>query len=71
MSTINVTVKTFFEHLYLVPELTPIYALCNHALGGAQPEWIYSQGVYFQPRAGGEVRMFGVDNNKQANKQTK
>jgi len=32
------------------------------------PEWIYSQGVYFEPRAGGEVKMFGYYTNKQTNK---
>ena len=33
--------------------------------------WIYSQGVYFPPRAGGEARIFGFYNNKQTNKKTK
>jgi len=32
------------------------------------PEWIWSQGVYFEPREGGEVRIFGVYTNKQTNK---
>jgi len=32
------------------------------------PEWIYSQVLYFEPRAGGEVRIFGFYNNKQINK---
>ena len=32
-----------------------------------RPEWIY-QGVYFEPRAGDEVRIFGIYNNKQTNK---
>jgi len=32
------------------------------------PEWIYSQGFHFKPRAGGEVRIFGFYNNKQKNK---
>ena len=35
------------------------------------PEWIYSQGVYFEPRAGGEVRIFRFHNNKQSNKTRK
>jgi len=26
-------------------------------------EWIYSQGVYLEAKAGGEVRNFGFDNN--------
>ena len=30
-----------------------------------RPEWIYSQGVYFELIAGGEVRIFGFYNNKQ------
>ena len=34
------------------------------------PEWIHSQGGYFEPRAGGEVKIFGFYTNKQ-NKQTK
>ena len=33
------------------------------------PEWIYSQGIYFEPTAGDEVRIFGIYNNKQTNKQ--
>ena len=33
------------------------------------PEWIYSQVLYFEPRAGGEVRIVGFYNNKQT-KQT-
>ena len=36
-----------------------------------QPEWIYSRGVYFPPRAEGEARIFEFYNNKQTNKQTK
>jgi len=36
-----------------------------------RPEWIYSQGLYFEPRAGGEVRIFGVYTNKQTNKKNK
>jgi len=32
------------------------------------PEWIYSQGVYFEPRAGDEVRICRFHNNKQSNK---
>jgi len=37
-----------------------------------QSGWIYSWGVYFKvpPRAGGELRIFGVYNNKQTHKQT-
>jgi hypothetical protein len=35
-----------------------------------QPEWIHSQGVYFEPRAGGEVRILRFCPNKQTNKQT-
>jgi len=27
-------------------------------------EWIHSQGVYFGPTAGGEIRIFGFYNNK-------
>jgi len=34
-----------------------------------RPEWIYSQGVCFEPRAGGEVRILGIYNNKQMKKQ--
>jgi len=30
-----------------------------------RPEWIYSQGFYFESRAGGGVRIFGFYNNKQ------
>ena len=30
---VDVTAKTFFERLYLVSGLTPIYAPCNNALG--------------------------------------
>jgi len=28
------------------------------------PEWIYSQRVYFEPKTGGEVRLFGFYNKK-------
>jgi len=35
-----------------------------------RPEWIYSQGFYFEPRVGGDVRMIGVYNNKQTIKPT-
>jgi len=42
----------------------------GRTVGRAWLEWIYSQGFYFEPRAGGEVRIFGVYNNKQTNKQT-
>jgi len=35
-----------------------------------RPECIYSQGVHFEPKAGGEVRIFGFYNNKQTNKKT-
>jgi len=34
-----------------------------------QPKWIYTQGFYFEPRAGGEVRIFGFYNNKETNKE--
>ena len=34
-------------------------------------EWIYSQGVYCEFKAGGEVWIFVFYNNKQTNKQTK
>jgi len=36
-----------------------------------RPEWIYSQGFYYPPRAGGEVWIFGFYNKKleQTNKQ--
>ena len=37
---------------------------------GTQPEWMTSQGVFFEPRAGGELRIVGFYNNKQTNKQT-
>ena len=33
-------------------------------------EWIYSEGVYFESKTGGEVRNFGVYTKKQTNKQT-
>jgi len=36
----------------------------------ARPEWICSLGFYFEFRAGGEVRISGFYNNKQANKQS-
>jgi len=35
-----------------------------------RPDFIYSQGFYFEPRAGGEVKIFGFFNNKQRNKKT-
>ena len=35
-----------------------------------RPEWKYSQGVYFEPRAGSKVRILWFYNNKQTNKQT-
>jgi len=34
-----------------------------------RPEWMYSQGFYFETRAGDEVRIFGFYNYKQTNKQ--
>jgi len=33
-----------------------------------RPEWIYSQGFYFEPRVGGEVGILWSYNNKQTNK---
>jgi len=33
-----------------------------------RPVWIYSQGFYFEPRAGAKVRIFGFYNNKQKKK---
>jgi len=42
VSITDVTVKTFVERLYLVPGLTPIYALCNHALGAHTPTSHYT-----------------------------
>jgi len=36
-----------------------------------RPEWIYSQGFYFEPKAGGEVRILGFYNNKQITKEQK
>ena len=33
-----------------------------------RPEWKYSQEFYFEPRSGGEVRIFGLNNHKQTNK---
>jgi len=35
--------------------------------GATRPEWIYSQGVYFESRARGKVKIFGLYNNKQKN----
>jgi len=32
------------------------------------PEWIHSQGFYFEPKAEGELRVFGSYINKQTNK---
>jgi len=40
-----------------------------HSLSSSGPEWIYSQGFYFEPRTGGEVRIFGCYNNKRTNKE--
>jgi len=37
MSGILATAKAMFEHLYLVPGLVPICALCHHALGAHTP----------------------------------
>ena len=37
MSTTDVTAKTFFDRLYLVSGLTPIYAHFHHALGAHTP----------------------------------
>ena len=43
----------------------------NHqAIGGTagratRPKWIYSQGVYIEPKTGVEVRIFGFHNQKQ------
>ena len=34
-----------------------------------RPEWMYSQGFYFETRAGDEVKIFGFYNYKQTNKQ--
>jgi len=34
------------------------------------PKWIYSQGGYFEPKTGGEVRIVRFYNKKQTNKQT-
>jgi len=36
-----------------------------------RPEWMYPQRLYIEPRAGGEERIFGFDNNKQTKKRTK
>jgi len=37
-----------------------------------RPEWIYSKGVYLEPRAEGKERIFGLyKTNKQTNKQTR
>jgi len=33
-----------------------------------RPEWICSQGFYFEPKAGGEVRIFGFYNKKKKKK---
>jgi hypothetical protein len=43
---------------------------CSRTAGRAtRPEWIESQGFYFEPRAGGEVRILGLKTtNKQTNK---
>jgi len=35
-----------------------------------RPEWMYSQEFYFEPRAGGEVKIFGFYNNKGTNKRS-
>jgi len=35
-----------------------------------RPEWIYSLGFYFEPKARGEVKIFGFYKNKQKNKKT-
>ena len=42
VNAIDVTTKTFFERLYSGPGLTPIYALCNHALGAHTPTSHYT-----------------------------
>jgi len=36
----------------------------------AWSKWIYFQGFYFEPRAGGEVRIFGFYNTNPKNKKT-
>ena len=33
-----------------------------------RPERIHFQGFYFEPKAGGEIKIFGFYNNKQTNK---
>jgi hypothetical protein len=50
--------------------------VCRVFLGGCVPlagkatlpEWIFSQGFYFDAKSGRKVRIFGFYNNKQANK---
>jgi len=37
--------------------------------GELRGQWVYSQGLYFPPRAGGEVCIFRFYNNEQTNKQ--
>ena len=53
-------------------EWPKIWAGCTFARTAGRatwPEWIYSQGVYFEPKTGGQVRIFGFYNKKQTNKQ--
>ena len=35
-----------------------------------RPEWIYSKGVYLEPRAGGKDRILGLYKNRQTKNQT-
>jgi len=37
LGAIDVIAEEFFEHLYLVPRLTPVYAHCHQALGAHTP----------------------------------
>ena len=43
----------------------PLVGLQEELRGPSGYTIIYSQGLYFEPRAGGEVRIFGVYNNQQ------
>ena len=41
LSAIDEIEKIFFKRLYLVSGLTPVYILCNHALGAPTPTEYY------------------------------
>jgi len=62
-----------FARLYLWNDYTSTIDTRVAGTGSQNPpyKWIYSQGVYIEPKRGGEVKIFGFDNKKQQKKMKK